>query len=151
MLDMVTPERFAATVVLMGIEDREGWVLADQGVERLALAEIGPLWTGNYRFYWHPPAGFKRALSWGDRDPAVAEVARLFARLDGQQQALAQDRFTSALRERVMLFQRSHELEDDGVVGVRTLLKLNELLDIDATAASARSRLGEEAGPVVQR
>ena len=151
MLEMVTPERFAATVVLMGIEDREGWVLADQGVVRLALAEIGPLWTGNYRFYWHPPAGFKHALSWGDRDPAVAEVARLFARLDGQQQALAQERFTSALRERVVLFQRTHELEDDGVVGVLTLLKLNELLEIDATAASARSRLGEESGPVVQR
>ena len=37
--------------------------------------------------------------------------------------------------------QRHHNLEDDGVVGVRTLLKLNEQLGIDMTGEMARSRL----------
>jgi general secretion pathway protein A len=39
------------------------------------------------------------------------------------------------------LFQKEHKLEADGVIGVRTLLKLNEQLGIDLTAQAARARL----------
>jgi general secretion pathway protein A len=109
------------------------------------------MWTGRYRFYWHPPGGFERALSLGDSSSTVAEVAGLFARLDGQQEPLAGEQFSSALQERVWLFQRDHGLNPDGVVGVQTLLKLNEQLGIDATAAIARSRLRDGASALVQR
>ena len=39
------------------------------------------------------------------------------------------------------LFQQQNTLVDDGVVGVQTLLKLNEQLAIDVTAAQARQQL----------
>ena len=151
LLDMVTPERFSAVVLLLGIEGRAAWVLAEQGVAKVDLAEIGPLWTGRYRFLWHPPRDFERPLSIGDNNLVVAEVANLFARLDGQQQSLAGQRFNEALQRRVRLFQREHSLEDDGVIGVQTLLKLNEQLQIDATMARARSLLQDEAVGVAQR
>ena len=77
-------------------------------------------------------------------------VATLFARLDGQPQALADTTFNAPLQQRVRLFQRQQGLEDDGVVGVQTLLKLNELLGIDVTAEAARQALGGTAD-VVQR
>jgi general secretion pathway protein A len=80
----------------------------------------------------------------------VEAVASLFARLDGQSRALADRTFNEALRERVRLFQQQQGLDDDGVVGVQTLLKLNEQLGIDMTATAARGKLGE-AGEVVQR
>jgi general secretion pathway protein A len=74
----------------------------------------------------------------------VTEVAGLFARLDGQQRALAGSRFNAALQQRVRLFQLEQNLEDDGVVGVYTLLALNEQVGIDTTAAQARSQLQRE-------
>ena len=77
--------------------------------------------------------------------------AQLFAQLDGQQQALADRQFTPALQQRVTLFQKEHGLEDDGVVGRQTLLKLNEQLEIDITAARARARLMDETTEVVRR
>ena len=55
--------------------------------------------------------------------------------------ALAGNRFSPALATRVRLFQREHALEDDAVVGLQTLLKLNEALDIDPTATAARALL----------
>ena len=64
---------------------------------------------------------------------------------------LAENQFNAALKERVTLFQRQHQLEDDGVVGVRTLLKLNEQLGIDMTRAEARVRLEQETGEVALR
>jgi general secretion pathway protein A len=92
-----------------------------------------------------------RPLGIGDNTPAVAQVAALFARLDGQTQALAGTLFNPALETRVRLFQRKYALDDDGVVGLQTLLKLNEALGIDPTAAAARDLLARRPGDVVTR
>jgi general secretion pathway protein A len=151
MLDLVTPERFSAAVILLGIEGRQAWVATGQGVERIDLALLGPRWTGRFRFLWHPPAGYSRPLALGDSGEAVSEVAGLFARLDGQSRALAGEQFNSALQQRVRLFQRQEGLDDDGLVGVQTLLRLNERLGIDITADAARARLVRESGEVVLR
>jgi general secretion pathway protein A len=149
-LDMITPERFGAAVLFLGSEGRNAWVLTEGGVSEVELLQLGPAWTGDYRLLWHPPEGFVRPLGVGDNSPAVAEIAALFARLDGQSQALAGTRFTAALQTRVRLFQREQGLKDDGVVGVQTLLRLNEATGVDMTAARARQLLEpalvEEAG-----
>jgi general secretion pathway protein A len=150
-LDMVTPERFAAAALILGIENRRVWVASPSGVVEVELAELGPLWTGNYQLLWHPPAGFERPLARGDRSEAVAAVAGLFAQLDGRQQTLTGEEFNAALEQRVRLFQRQHGLKDDGVVGLRTLLVLNEQLGVDLTAAVARQQLAQSARELVKR
>jgi general secretion pathway protein A len=81
----------------------------------------------------------------------VAEIAGLFARLDGQQQPLTGERFNGSLQQRVRLFQREHGLAADGVVGMQTLLELNRQLGIDVSAAAARERLAGDNDEVVQR
>ncbi len=143
-ITLVTPDRFSAEALLLGFDGRDAWLLAGEAVVPVDLARLGPLWTGAYRFLWRPPEGFQAPLSLGDDSAVVAAVANLFARLDGQPRALADTRFNSALEQRVRMFQRDHDLVDDGVVGVRTLLRLNELLGIDVTAAQARHRLQAE-------
>ena len=62
-----------------------------------------------------------------------------------------EERFNRALDQRVRLFQRTNGLDDDGVVGERTLLKLNEQLFVDVTAAQARQRLQAQSMDVVQQ
>jgi general secretion pathway protein A len=148
---MVTPERFSAAVLLLGLNGHSAWALTDRGVSQVSLAELGPAWTGRYRFLWHPPQGFERPLALGDDSAVVEQVAELFARLDGQQRPLADQKFNAALQQRVRLFQLEHKLDDDGVVGVQTLLRLNEQLGIDTTAAGARSQLQDSVSEMVQR
>lgn len=140
-LEAATPERFSAEVLLLGIAGQSAWVLVDGVAAQVSLAELAPYWIGRYRFLWHPPAGFEKPLALGDDSDAVAAVAQLFARLDKQPAPLTERRFTKALQQRVRLFQQQYALVDDGVVGVQTLLKLNEQLGIDMTAAEARERL----------
>jgi general secretion pathway protein A len=140
-LDMVTPERFSASVLLLGIQGRSARVFDGEGVSEVPLAELGPGWRGTYRFLWRPPSGFTSPLFLGQRSTAVAEVASLFARLDGQEKSLSGDTFNAALKQRVVLFQRQYDLVDDGVVGMKTLLKLNELLSVDVSNAQAESLL----------
>tara|TARA_R110002110_G_scaffold406421_1_gene626461 strand:- start:292828 stop:294510 length:1683 start_codon:yes stop_codon:yes gene_type:complete len=141
LLDMITPQRFAAATLLLGINGREAQVVDAGGLQSIDLARLGPHWTGSYKLLWRPPQDYERPLSLGDRSDAVASVAQLFAQLDGQPAPLAQRQFNKALQERVTLFQQRYGLQDDGVVGVQTLLKVNELLGIDPTAAAARGAL----------
>jgi len=141
LLETITPERFSAEVMLLGMDGTSAWVLAGDEIARINLAELAPYWTGRYRFLWHPPAGFTKPLSEGDNSAAVAVVARLFAELDHQPQPLTDSRFSRAMQQRVRLFQQHNGLVDDGVVGEQTLLKLNEQLGIDMTAAQAREQL----------
>lgn len=115
------------------------------------MSLVAPLWTGDFAYLWHPPAAFTRPIALGDSGPVVAEVARLFARLDQQAAPLAEARFNTALDTRVRLFQRANGLDDDGVVGEQTLLRLNEQLAIDVTAAEAITLLQDQPMEVVQQ
>ena len=140
-LDMVTPERFAASVLLLGIGQGNATVFDGDTLSEVPLADLGRAWRGTYRFLWRPPAGFTGPLFLGQRSKGVAEVASLFAQLDGQDNSLTGTTFNAALKARVVLFQRQYGLEDDGVVGMKTLLKLNELLGVDVTNEQAASLL----------
>jgi general secretion pathway protein A len=140
-LETITPERFSAEVLLLGVAGSKAWVLTDEGVAQVSLAELAPYWTGRYRMLWHPPPGFSKPLLLGDDSPVVGTIAELFARLDAQPEPLTERRFTRALEQRVRLFQQQNGLTDDGVVGVQTLLKLNEQTGVDVTAEQARQAL----------
>ena len=124
-LTLVSPARFTVYVVLVAIEGETGVLLADNQRHRVSLAELGPMWRGDFELLWKPPGDYSGPVSLGDRGPMVAWLARTFAALDGQSQPLASDEFNAALDARVRLFQRQFNLRDDGVVGIKTLLRLN--------------------------
>ncbi len=138
LLDLVTPERFAATALLVGLEEGRAWLWQAEQLHSVALSELGPLWNGRFHWVWQPPAHYRRLLSQGDSGPDVASIADLFAQLDGQGEPLSRGQFNAALEQRVKLFQQQFDLEEDGVVGVQTLLRLNEQLGIDRLASDVR-------------
>jgi len=125
LLALLTPARFNATAVLVGISGDNGLLLYQGEEVELPLADLAPLWRGEFLIFWQPPQYYKKPLSLGDRGPMVGWLAQEFARLDGQQRPLADDVFNAALDARVRLFQRQFSLLDDGVVGMKTLLRLN--------------------------
>jgi general secretion pathway protein A len=125
LLALLTPARFTATAVLVGISGENGLLLYQGEEVELPLADLAPLWRGEFLIFWQPPQYYAQPLSLGDRGPMVGWLAQEFARLDGQQRPLADDVFNAALDARVRLFQRQFSLMDDGVVGMKTLLRLN--------------------------
>lgn len=145
-LELVTPERFRAAALLLGVDGQQARLATPGGdVVQVPLRQLASRWQGDFYLLWQPPQGYQRPLAQGDSGPVVAEVAQMFARLDGQPGPLAENQFTRALQRRVTLFQQQNQLEADGVVGVRTLLKLNEQLGIDPGRSLARTRLAGRA------
>ena len=128
LLTLVTEQRYQAFGILLSLSaDRAGlWV--DNRVVEVPIAELASRWQGEFTLIWQAPAGFSRPLSVGDSDPVVAWLAQQFAELDGQSRPLATELFNPALATRVKYFQRESGLSDDGVAGVKTLLKLQQAL-----------------------
>ena len=127
LLSLVTEGRFAAYAVLVGASTEQAYLLY-QGHEIVKpLAELGRLWQGEFVFLWQPPPDYSGPVSQGDSGPVVAWLAQEFAHLDGQPRPLTTEAFNVELDSRVRLFQRQFNLLDDGVVGMKTLLKLGEV------------------------
>ncbi len=132
-LSLITSAKNRAYAVLIDIDTQQATLRYDGNVISVPLSELGALWTGDFTIIWRPAAFYRQPFSKNSRGPIVAWLSDTFAKLDGQPKGLTQDSFNSALAERVKIFQRSHQLQDDGVVGLMTLLKLNEQLGVATT------------------
>ncbi len=143
-LTLVSPARFVSYAVLVAVEDDHGVLRSGLGEQRVPLSVIGPQWRGDFELIWQPPGDYAGPVSLGDSGPVVAWLAQAFASLDGQSQPLAGEEFNAALEARVRLFQRQFKLRDDGVVGLKTLLKLNavrgESLSLQRSSGLAQLR-----------
>ena len=78
-------------------------------------------------------AYYSQPFALGDRGLIVEWLAAQFARIDQQPTLLSGEKFNADLAERVKIFQRDNDLADDGVVGLKTLLKINETLQVEKT------------------
>lgn len=122
-----------AYAALLGLDAGRARLLHRQGVLDLPLIALSPHWSGDITFAWSGPENYQKPLAEGDSGPAVRWIAERFRELDQQPKALAEQRFNAALTQRVKIFQETHGLENDGIVGLNTLLKLSDALALDNT------------------
>lgn len=90
-----------------------------------ATNELDRYWYGQYLMLWKPPLLEKRVLRRGMRGQSVVWLRNTLARYSGQPATRRSDVFDGQLEAEVREFQRAHQLEDDGIVGSLTLIKLN--------------------------
>ncbi len=133
-LSLINSHKFKSNAVLIGLQDKYALLIDARNTRTVVeLDALGPLWTGDVFYTWKKPRNYHEPLSMGDSNDTVAAVAAQFAMLDSQTRPLATRRFNRALRERVKIFQREHDLVADGILGERTLMKLNETLGLSTT------------------
>ncbi|MCD9457478.1 AAA family ATPase [Marinibactrum halimedae] len=118
-------------VAMRFLNDNEATLIAGQQTGSWSLFELGRFWTGNFTILWQPPMHYREMTQVGDTSPFVTWVANSFAMIDGQQDALTHNRFNDALAQRVAMFQEENGLDADGIVGIKTVLRLNDYLDKD--------------------
>jgi len=85
-------------------------------------------WSGDFLYFWSPPPGFERDLAVGAVDGPIIDwlQQRLQMADAGNETLITGGRYTVAVRDQVMRFQQANRLAADGVLGPRTILKLNE-------------------------
>jgi general secretion pathway protein A len=136
----------ARWVLVRSLVDDHAVVLGPEGETRLwSQDELGANWQGRVLVPWLAPPGYRNPLREGSFGRAVSWLAQGFAQLDGQQQALADHFYNELLAQRVRLFQREQKLYVDGVAGLRTMLRMQQLLASESAPQADVAVLGEGA------
>ena len=113
-------EYYAAVTSLKG----KTATLADGGETRqVDTDEMALKWSGDYLLLCRPPLGYEGEIRPGSRGTIVSWLDRELAlALGGGTRPLGARVFDKRLEGRVKKFQRSVHLEDDGIVGLRTII-----------------------------
>ena len=120
--DQKGTEYYAAVTSLKG---KAATITVGGEVRQVDMDAMALAWSGDYLVLCRPPLGFEGEIrpgtrgtlvSWLDREVAVA--------LGGGTKPLGARVFDGRLEGRVKKFQRAVHLEDDGIVGLRTIIYL---------------------------
>lgn len=117
--------------VVRYMESNQLTLLKGEQETQVSVFELGRYWQGKFIFLWKPPVKDRVVARIGQRSDLVKWVAESFATLDQQETPLTNEKYTPELEERVKIFQEENGLKADGVVGVQTLLKINDFLGAD--------------------
>ena len=146
MLTVITEDKNLAYVVVVGVTEDQVYLIDQNGfIQSQSKEELGKLWNGRFVYLWRRPQGFKNPIVEGSRSPTIAWIAEQFASLDGQDQPITEQSYTLRLKTRVKIFQTNNVLKNDGVIGERTLMKLNEKLGLSPVLIRVLPKTSEDA------
>jgi general secretion pathway protein A len=115
-------------VVLTALDDEQARIELG-GTRSVGLGELSHFWLGDFVMLWRPASSPVKALSAGMRGAEVRWLRRSLQRLHGvADDAAVSDVFDAELTALVRDFQRQHQLEVDGIAGVRTQIALASAL-----------------------
>jgi general secretion pathway protein A len=140
--------------VALGSLDLEHATLdLESGSERVPVAGLESVWTGDYTMLWRPPPTGAPLIGPGASMDSILWLRRLVAQVPDNGLAYEDSgRFDATLTAALKDFQRSRGLAPDGIAGPRTLIQLHNVAGtpgiprlMPSPAVSATSPLGENA------
>jgi general secretion pathway protein A len=119
-------EYYAALTAL-----RDGYAIVHLGPEKRSVpeSEIQKHWSGDFTILWSVPAGYREEIRPGDKGPAVQWLASQIAALPGKKfRRRSATTYDAELLKHVKDFQIKEGLKPDGIVGPRTIIRLDASL-----------------------
>jgi general secretion pathway protein A len=113
--------------VLTGLSEQRATLHIGATQHSVTLAALARIWRGDFATYWRPPPGYIPNLREGSRGGAIDALARQLDSLDGVTDVTASTALRtldSALRLRVLAFQRAQGLKADGQPGPLTFMQM---------------------------
>ncbi|MDN3640733.1 AAA family ATPase [Simiduia curdlanivorans] len=132
--------------VILSVQGVTATLLHQGHTFKRPLMALGNEWSGNFTLVWQGPEGYEKPLSVGDKGRLVTWIAQRFADIDQQVKPLASTVFTSQLAARVKIFQTENNIQADGIVGLQTLLKINDTLNIGISLTSEQDTIEPAVG-----
>lgn len=122
-------------VVLHALDEKIASIFFAGGQYEYKIEELNSLWDGHYVTLWQPPLN-NQAITPSSDSKDILWLRRAMLTLTGKGEAESARKldypvFDLELHGQVQDFQRHHALEDDGIVGADTLLRINSALNVD--------------------
>lgn len=127
-------------LVLTGLAGERATIAGRDGDYVLERPALQSYWDGEYLLLWRAPPRGARAIAGHSEGVDVLWLRQTLNRVPGVGLLdLDSTRFDTALKERIMAFQRTNDLSVDGVAGVNTIIRLNSIVDPDVPKLNAAS------------
>lgn len=97
--------------------------------QAVPLDQLEYYWQGEYSLLWKSPPGFTEMIRPGYEGDLVEWLSGVMNRIQQTPEKPASRFYDADMVDRVRRFQLDHGLDDDGVVGVKTLIHINRALD----------------------
>ena len=124
--------------VLTGLDETSMTLEVGTLQVRANTQDIADIWSGEYLLLWQPPAVYRRMMKQGHKGADVAWLQNRLAELAGDPNgAVTEATFDADLKARVIAFQSSRSLSEDGIVGPLTIILLNNAVGATDVAVLA--------------
>jgi general secretion pathway protein A len=128
-LGIQTPAREKEHIALIGLNGNIATVVIGGAVYSFSVQDIDKLWDGSFIVIWKPPFD-TYTIPEGVRGKEIEWVCRTLNAYEGRpENAAVSDLFDEDLRQRILGFQKTQFLVQDGRIGPETLLRLTIALD----------------------
>ena len=113
-------------LTLVKLDDRSATLMFPGGPVRVGLEDLEARWRGEFRLLWRTAPQWANLLMQGSSGPAVSWLteALIGAGSSGIEKS---ESFNGAVVRAVQLFQQTHGLKADGIVGRQTIIQLNTM------------------------
>ncbi len=113
-------------VTLTKIKGKEATIIMAEREQRIPLEQLLFYWHGEFSLLWRKPPGFDRVIKPGHSGESVLWLSERMNEVGAGPKLKARSYYDSELLERVKKFQQQQGLKNDGVVGLKTLIQINQ-------------------------
>ncbi|MDG0968861.1 MAG: AAA family ATPase [Porticoccaceae bacterium] len=114
--------------LLVAINAESVTLLSKGKSRRVEHVSFNQQWTGNFLFLWRSPDMFELLRKGDVNKEGLSWLQTKFSQLDGSfERLITGGRFTDAVHKQVIVFQREQAINADGIVGKKTIMRLNQL------------------------
>ncbi len=121
-------------LTVVGMDDNRMAVIRDSNLAWVEKSLLEKVWTGEYLLLWKSPKNFIRPIKIGDSGPLVQWLEKKLLLITQPQ--LAKNSivpetlvFDRNIEVQLQSFQQQYGLNADGVVGLRTIMLINQLTE----------------------
>ena len=100
--------------------------------QTISLEQLEFYWQGEFSLLWKMPEDYQGLIRPWTTSKAVLWLSEAMNEIEGNTQNMPSNIYDRTLLERVKQFQAAQGLVDDGVVGVKTIIRINQVLGLTA-------------------
>ncbi|MBI4687373.1 MAG: AAA family ATPase [Nitrospirae bacterium] len=117
--------------VLISLNNEAAMLAIAEEIKQVAIKDIETRWKGEYTLLWKAPPGYRGYIQPGDEGKIIEWLDKQLSRINAQDPQPRENPllYDEALVKEVKKFQLAKGLFPDGVVGTKTLIYLNSLVD----------------------
>ena len=129
----------AQYITLLSINKDMANIVISGQKQAVQIKQLAFYWKGEFSMLWRVPPGYEEFILPGFEGESVVWLSQVMSEIDETTEIKTTSYYDAGLVEKVKQFQLNQGLVNDGVVGVKTLIHINQVTGIKAPVLEKRT------------